>query len=136
MGEPPRVIDLDEVPQELRAALSISLNRKPDSRYQTALEFRDSLLGCVRSAAPEVAVFGADSRVFDVTACSVVGKCPKCQSQSNTSRSFCLGCGESLRVSYASCSVDIPVWENFCWKCDGNQKELLATKVSKEKRPA
>ena len=42
-GEPPRVIDLDEVPQELRTTLSKALKTKPDARYQTAREFKDAL---------------------------------------------------------------------------------------------
>ena len=66
-GEPPRVIDLDEVPQQLRTTLSKALKTKPDARYQTAREFRDALLGCVRSAAPEVALPVGDSPAPEVT---------------------------------------------------------------------
>jgi formylglycine-generating enzyme required for sulfatase activity len=66
-GEPPRVIDLDEVPQELRTTLSKALKTKPDARYQTAREFRDVLRGCVPSAAPEVATPVAASPAPEVT---------------------------------------------------------------------
>jgi len=43
-------------------------------------------------------------------------------------RKFCRGCGESLRVSCLSCSADVPVWENFCGDCGGNQKDLVAAR--------
>jgi formylglycine-generating enzyme required for sulfatase activity len=35
-----------------------------------------------------------------------------------------------------SCNADVPVWENFCGECGGNQKELLAAKIAEEKRLA
>ncbi|MDG2222706.1 MAG: SUMF1/EgtB/PvdO family nonheme iron enzyme, partial [Rubripirellula sp.] len=135
-GESPRVIDLDDVPQELRLALSRALKMKPDVRYQTAPEFRDALLGCLRSPATDVATPFADSPVAEVTVESVAGRCPKCQSQNESSRSFCRGCGKSLRVSCVSCSADIPIWENFCGACGGNQKELIATQSAEEKSRA
>ena len=49
-GEPPRVIDLDEVPQELRSCLAQALKQKQDDRYQTAREFRDALQATTRTA--------------------------------------------------------------------------------------
>ncbi|MDC0279225.1 serine/threonine-protein kinase, partial [bacterium] len=135
-GESPRVIDLDEVPQELRTALSRSLKTKPDARYQTAHEFRDSLMASFGPIASEVSGPVVDSPASDSTAASFVGQCPKCSTQNESSRNFCRGCGESLRVSCLSCSVYIPLWENFCGECGGNQKELLATKVAEERRLA
>ena len=135
-GESHRVIDLDEVPQELRTALSRSLKTKPDARYQTAHEFRDSLMASFGPIASEVSGPIVDSPASDSTATSFVGQCPKCSTQNELSRKFCRGCGESLRVSCLSRSVDIPLWENFCGECGGNQKELLATKVAEERRLA
>ena len=60
----------------------------------------------------------------------------KCHTKNEVSRKFCRGCGESQRVSCVSCNADVPVWENFCGECGGNQKELLAAKIAEEKRLA
>jgi serine/threonine protein kinase len=43
-GEPPRVIDLNDVPEDLRPCLTQALKQKPDDRYQSVSEFRDALM--------------------------------------------------------------------------------------------
>jgi serine/threonine protein kinase len=63
-GEPPRVIDLDEVSQELRSCLAQALKQKQDDRYQTAREFRDALRAAQQGVGTYVSI--AESR-FDHT---------------------------------------------------------------------
>jgi formylglycine-generating enzyme required for sulfatase activity len=119
-GEPPRVIDLDEVPQQLRTTLSKALKTKPDARYQTAAEFRDALRTCLKSVAepvPEV--------VVDLSA----GECPKCHTRNESSRKFCSECAAALRVSCLKCETEIPVWDKVCGDCGGKQSELAASKL-------
>jgi len=94
----------------------------------------DALRGYVASVAPESATPGAVSPIPEVTGEPVAGKCPKCHAQNESSRKFCRGCGESLRISCVSCNAEVPVWENFCGACGGNPKELIAAKIAEEKR--
>jgi formylglycine-generating enzyme required for sulfatase activity len=137
-GESPNPIDLDDIPEKLRPVISKGLKRKPDARYQTTREFRDALLGCVRSAAPEVATPVANSPVSEVTVEPVAGECPKCHTKNEASRKFCSNgtCGGPLRVTCLACEIEIPVWDQVCGECGGNQKELLAAKIAEEKRLA
>jgi hypothetical protein len=137
-GESPNPIDLDDIPEELRPVISKGLKRKPDARYQTTREFRDALLGCVRSAAPEVATPVANSPVSEVTVEPVAGECPKCHTKNEASRKFCSNgtCGGPLRVTCLACEIEIPVWDQVCGECGGNQKELLAAKIAEEQRSA
>ena len=89
-GEPPRVIDLDLVPQSLRPTMAKALKAKKDDRYQTAVEFRDALRGSLKSAmvAPELSTedLGAD-------------ECPKCHTKIEASRKFCRKCASLRRGS-------------------------------------
>ena len=121
-GEPPRVIDLDDVPKQLRPVISKGLKRKPEARFQTAAEFRDALRTCLKSVAepvPEV--------VVDLSA----GECPKCHTKNEASRKFCRKgtCGVSLRVTCLACEIEIPVWDQVCGDCGGKQSELAASKL-------
>ncbi|MDC3223735.1 protein kinase, partial [Mariniblastus sp.] len=120
-GESPRVIDLDDVPGALRSVLAKALKTKPESRYQSAVELGTALVEGM--AAPEQPVVIPMAELG-------AGECPKCHVKNESSRKFCSGCGESLRVSCMKCEQDIPVWENFCGECGGNQSDLLATRAS------
>jgi serine/threonine protein kinase len=115
-GRSPKIIKFSHVPQSLQDVLEKALEDEKDDRYQTAREFRDALRASLTTnePVPEVAV--------DLGA----GECPKCHAKNEADRKFCRGCGESLRVSCLSCSGDVPVWENFCAECGGNQKELTS----------
>ena len=119
-GEPPRVIDLDDVPQELRTTFSKALKTKPDARYQTAREFKDALRATTRTASQPIPEPAAELGA---------GECPKCRTKNEASRKFCQGCGGSLRLSCLSCDEQIPVWDNFCSECGGKQAELAASKL-------
>ena len=118
-GRSPKIIRFSNIPQALQEVLEKALEDSKDDRYQTAREFRDALRASLTTnePVPEVAV--------DLGA----GECPKCHAKNEADRKFCRGCGESLRVSCLSCSGDIPVWENFCAECGGNQSELIASRV-------
>ncbi len=118
-GRSPKIIRFSNIPQALQEVLEKALEDSKDDRYQTAREFRDALRASLTTnePVPEVAV--------DLGA----GECPKCHAKNEADRKFCRGCGESLRVSCLSCSGDVPVWENFCAECGGNQVELIASKL-------
>jgi serine/threonine protein kinase/formylglycine-generating enzyme required for sulfatase activity len=117
-GRSPKIIKFSHVPQALQDVLEKALEDEKDARYQTAAEFREALKGSLTTAEPEPAV------VVDLGA----GECPKCHTKNEAGRKFCSGCGESLRLSCLSCSGEIPVWENFCAECGGNQKELTSAR--------
>jgi serine/threonine protein kinase len=119
-GEPPRVIDLDEVPQEVRSCLAQALKQKQDDRYQTAGEFKDALRATSQTASQPIQEPAAELGA---------GECPKCHTKNEASRKFCQGCGGSLRLSCLSCDEQIPVWDNFCSECGGKQSELAASKL-------
>ena len=44
-GESPRVINLEDVPGEIRSVISVALKSKKEARYQNVVEFRDSMRG-------------------------------------------------------------------------------------------
>jgi formylglycine-generating enzyme required for sulfatase activity len=119
-GEPPRVIDLDEVPQQLRTTLSTALKTKPDARYQTAGEFKDALQQTTRTASQPIREPAAE---LDG------GECPKCHTQNEANRKFCSECAAALRVSCLKCETEIPVWEKVCGDCGGKQAERAASKL-------
>ncbi|MDB4621711.1 SUMF1/EgtB/PvdO family nonheme iron enzyme, partial [Rubripirellula sp.] len=119
-GEPPRVIDLDEVPRELRKCIAQALKSKKDDRYQTANELRDALRGCLT---PTQVI---EPESVDLSS----SECPKCHARNDVNRKFCNGCGDSLRIACLSCVAEIPIWEKFCGECGGNQADLLEQKIA------
>ena len=120
-GEPPRVIDLDTVPQQLRQTLAKALKSKKEDRYQTAAEFRDAL----RAAVAGPAAIGSQ---FAVTGELAKGQCSGCGSISEPSRKFCEACGENLRSPCPKCEQEIAVWETFCSECGVNLAEAFETR--------
>ncbi|MDA1252754.1 MAG: protein kinase, partial [Planctomycetota bacterium] len=82
-GEPPRVIDLDEVPQQLRTTLSKALKTKLDARYQTAGEFKDALQATTRTASQPIQEPAAELGA---------GECPECHTRNESNRKFCSEC--------------------------------------------
>jgi molecular chaperone DnaK len=119
-GDPPRVIDLDEVPQELRTTLSKALKTKPDARYQTAGEFKDALRATARTASQPIQEPAAELGA---------GECPKCHTKNEASRKFCRNgtCGGPLRVKCLACEREIPVWDQVCGDCGGKQADLIGS---------
>ena len=117
-GEPPRVIDLDEVPQQLRTTLSKALKTKPDARYQTAGEFRDALRASQQDTGTETLEEGS---------------CPGCGTKNPTNRKFCRNedCGIDLQVACLSCSEKMPMWEGVCDSCGTKQSALLDERRSR-----
>jgi len=110
-GEPPRVIDLDAVPQQLRTSLAKELKLNQDDRYQAAWEFRDALRASQQDN-------GTGGELLE-------GECPQCRTRNEPSRNFCRGCGGALQAECFSCSVTVPMWEVFCGECGTNQTDLL-----------
>ncbi|MDB4664535.1 protein kinase [bacterium] len=128
-GEPPRVIDLDEVPSELRKCIAQALKSKKDDRYQTANELREVLKNCL--AVPESVVVTADNLG--------AGECPSCHTRNDSSRKFCSECAKSLRATCLQCDHNIPVWDKVCGECGGKQADLLEQKTAeyqKQKKQA
>ena len=115
-GEPPRVIDLDEVPQELRSCLAQALKQKQDDRYQTAREFKDALRATTRAASQPIQGPAAELGA---------GECPKCHTRNESSRKFCSECAVALRVSCLKCETEIPIWDKVCGDCGKKQADLL-----------
>ena len=115
-GEPPRVIDLDEVPQEVRSCLAQALKQKQDDRYQTAREFKDALQATTRTASQPIQEPAAELGA---------GECPKCHTRNESSRKFCSECAAALRVSCLKCESEIPVWDKVCGDCGTKQADLL-----------
>ena len=109
-GEPPRVIDLDEVPQELRSCLAQALKQKQDDRYQTAREFKDAL---------RAAQQGVGTETLEE------GQCPGCGTKNPFDRKFCRECAVSLEAECLSCSAVMPLWEKVCDSCGTKQADLL-----------
>ena len=114
-GEPPRVIDLDAVPQELRQTLARALKSKKDDRYQTAAEFRDALRASLTAQEPEPEV------AVDLGE----GECFRCHTRNSSTRKFCRECAASLRVACLKCEEEIPVWDKVCGECGAQQQELI-----------
>ena len=80
-GEPPPVIDLDTVPQQLRQILAKALKSKKEDRYQTATEFADALqkaTGVPLPREPSVSVASLQK-----------GQCFQCGTINENSRKFC-----------------------------------------------
>ena len=119
-GESPRVIDLDEVPRELRKCIAQALKNKKQDRYQTAGELRDALRSCLTTTQPP------ENAAVDLGA----GECPDCHARNDANRKFCNGCGGSLRMTCLACEAEIPVWEKFCGECGANQHALLEQKTA------
>jgi hypothetical protein len=116
-GSSPKVIRLDQLPANLAPVIGKMLEEDPEKRYQTAGEFKAELRkGVAAAAAP----------VVDVDLGS--GECPACHAKNEPNRKFCRGCGETLIQSCFSCHQEMPVWEQFCGDCGGDQRELFATR--------
>ena len=115
-GEPPRVIDLDTVPQELRSCLAKALKPSKDDRYQSAREFRDALRASLSAPVP-----AAVEAVTDLG----VGQCPECHARNSEEMKFCTSCTAALRVDCLNCGESIPVWHPGCGECGGRQSELI-----------
>ena len=114
-GEVPRVIDLDDVPRQLRLALSRALKSKQADRYQTAQEFRDALKGSLTTTSGPASAVAVDLGA---------GECVGCHTRNEATRRFCRECAAPLRVACLACEEEIPVWDKVCPECGGKQPEL------------
>ncbi len=119
-GESPRVIDLDEVPAELRKCIAKALKSKKEDRYQTAVELRDALRLSLQEAVPTVV---QQASLGD-------GECPECHTQNEANRKFCRECAGPLRIKCLKCESEMAVWDNVCGECGGKQQELIDARLS------
>ncbi|MDB4622017.1 serine/threonine-protein kinase [Rubripirellula sp.] len=118
-GEPPRVIDLDEVPSELRKCIAQALKSKKEDRYQSAHELRDALKLSLQKTAPTIV------QKNDLGA----GECPECHAQNEANRKFCRECAEPLRAKCLKCEGEMAIWDKVCGECGGKQQELLESRL-------
>jgi len=120
-GDPPRVIDLDAVPPQLRITLSQALKAKKEDRYQTAREFRDALKTALSAQAGPLFKAGDELGT---------GECAKCRTRNDSNRKFCSHCAAPLRISCLKCTESIPVWDAVCGQCGGKQSYLIQVRVA------
>ena len=119
-GESPQVIDLDAVPQQVRAALAQALKTKREDRFKTAREFKAALRGSLQ--APGI---GASQSPI-----AGEGICPQCATQNEPHRKFCKKCAVSLRVGCLSCHDVIPIWDQVCPECGAQQLPLVNERIA------
>jgi len=111
-GEPPRVIDLDSIPSDLRPVLARALKSRKEDRFQTALEMREAILQ-------------AHSGKKDTSRTLGEGECPDCGVLNPPDRKFCRECTAKLQVSCLKCQVPIPIWDKGCGECGSLQQPLV-----------
>ena len=75
-GEPPKVIDLEEVPPVLRTVLGKALKTQPDKRYQSAKSLKDDIEQCNSSDALPIGQLN-------------IGECPNCNTRNESNRKYC-----------------------------------------------
>ncbi|MCP4478773.1 MAG: protein kinase, partial [Planctomycetaceae bacterium] len=117
-GESPRVIDLDEVPSNLRKCVGKALKTRKDDRYQTALDLRQAIQESSSNRKielPPTIELGA-------------GECPKCHTRNESQRKFCRECAASLRAPCLGCQHEIPIWDKVCGECGAKQLDLIAAR--------
>ena len=119
-GEPPRVIDLDAVPADLRSFLAKSLKSKKEDRFQSANEMREAILQ-------------AHSGKMDTSRSLGEGECPECGTLNPPSRKYCRNpsCAASLEVECLHCQAAMAVWEDVCDKC-GKVQSLIREERKRE----
>ena len=110
-GSSPKVIRLDQLPENLASVIGKMLEENPDKRYASAEEFKAEL----RKGLATVAT--------TISADLVAGVCPACSATNELSRKFCRGCGDPLEVRCLSCDQEMPVWESFCGACGCSQQK-------------
>jgi len=113
-GEPPRVIDLDSVPTELRPVLAKALRSKKEDRFQSAHEMKEAVLQAATAGLNASRDLGE-------------GECPSCGTTNPSDRKFCRNteCAASLEVDCLSCKTAIPMWEGVCGSCGTKQDSLI-----------
>jgi len=124
-GRIPRVIQLRDLADSLQEVLGKALEDAPDSRYQSADDFRDALKVALDSPVAHQPRMVPEGVLAE-------GECPSCGTANDSSRKFCREreCAAPLRVSCFSCEEQIPVWDEVCGECGGKQAELLEQRRS------
>ncbi|MDP7278117.1 MAG: protein kinase [Planctomycetaceae bacterium] len=122
-GRVPGVIQLRDLANSLQKVLGKALEDAPDSRYQSADDFRDALKVVLDSPVTHQPWTVPEGELAK-------GQCTQCGVINDLARKFCEECATALRVSCLSCEQQIPVWDKVCGECGGRQLELLAERRS------
>ena len=123
-GRSPKIIRFRDVPDELEEVLGTALEDHKKDRFQSAKEFGDALrsvAGDRLSAKKPRLILGKLQE----------GQCKACGTiTGDLTKKFCRNrdCGSSLRVDCLQCNVSIPVWDDVCGECGGNQPKILELK--------
>ena len=120
-GRSPKIIRFRDVPAELEDVLGTALEEQKKDRFQSAKEFGDAL----RSVAGD-RVSAKKPRL--ILGKLQEGQCKACGTiTGDLTKKFCRNrdCGSSLRVDCLQCNVSIPVWDDVCGECGGNQPKIL-----------
>ncbi len=120
-GEPPSVVDLEVVPQQLRATLGRALKAKKEERFQSARELKAALRGSLQAPVSEIAA---------EVAAAGEGVCLNCATRNEPHRKFCKECAASLRAGCLSCRIPIPVWDKVCPECGAQQLPLVQERIA------
>jgi serine/threonine protein kinase len=114
-GKSPRTIRLNLLPLNVQDFMAKALEDDPNQRFQNAQDFYEALNQIQAKRIVEI----------DETSELQTGECTSCHAINDTSRKFCKKCGETLRTTCLQCNLDIPVWDNICPDCGGNQTSLF-----------
>ena len=121
VGEAPRTIRLEKVPDRLRPVIGKCLEEHPDRRYATAADLARALKGCLSKTAPT----GARHSVT----------CPRCGTSNPQDVRFCKRCGEGLAALFEKCpkcgSENAPDTV-FCGRCGTNIPVMRILKKAQE----
>lgn len=117
-GKSPRIINIGGLPPALQDVMVKALDENQADRYQTAIELRDALQLC--QSTPET----SPEHLAEV----VEDECPECHTKNTPDRKFCRKCAAPLRIDCLQCEIEIPVWDNICGQCGGNQAELTSVR--------
>ncbi len=123
-GRSPKIIRFRDVPAELEDVLGTALEEQKKDRFQSAKEFGNAL----RSVAGD-RVSAKKPRL--ILGKLQEGQCKACGTiTGDLTKKFCRNrdCGSSLRVDCLQCNVSIPVWDDVCGECGGNQPKILESK--------
>lgn len=114
-GKSPRVVRLNLLPANLQDFAAKALEDDPAERYQTARDFVICLGGQIRSN-PFQAVQSDDFQA---------GVCINCNAVNELNRKFCRKCANPLQTLCLNCESEMPVWDNICGECGGNQSKII-----------
>lgn len=109
VGDSPRVILGDRIPQRLQSVLLKALDRNPAKRFQNAEEFSRELKSAFSATAQGPAPVPTEQLQ--------AGQCAECGGLNDLNNEFCVFCRAELRNLCVECDHSVGVWAAFCGKC-------------------